>query len=343
MEKVLSIIIPTYNMEDYLRRCLDSLIIKDEKTFVKLEVLVINDGSRDSSSLIAHEYEERFPEVFRVIDKDNGNYGSCINCGIDEAKGEYFKILDADDWYDTEALKKLIVTISKHKDVDAFFTCFTYHNFNQNIITSYKYKTINYDVKYSINDVAFVNSADEFMLKMYSLTVKLRILRDINLRLDTGISFTDTELLYFPYDSIKNVYFLDADVYQYFIGREGQTISPENGLKSISHVYLIANRFFDDFVLNKSKFLSKNIFNVKLFFVTEYCLAYFNQIIGAENHALYKNELLGLYKKVKNDKDVLRRIRRKSPFFVLWEYTGLYKGDKWAKPLRSILNVYKKK
>ena len=78
MTKLLSIIIPTYNMQKYLRHCLDSLLVSDEM-MDQLEVLVINDGSKDNSSKIAHEYETKYPNTFRVVDKENGNYGSCVN------------------------------------------------------------------------------------------------------------------------------------------------------------------------------------------------------------------------------------------------------------------------
>ena len=78
MEKILTVVVPTYNMEQYLDRCLTSLIIDDDKMAL-LEVLVVNDGSKDRSSEIAHSYEARYPDTFRVIDKENGNYGSCIN------------------------------------------------------------------------------------------------------------------------------------------------------------------------------------------------------------------------------------------------------------------------
>ena len=101
MDKILSIIVPTYNMEKYLERCLSSLIVSDEQ-MAMLEVLVINDGSKDRSSEIAHGYESRYPDTFRVIDKTNGHYGSCVNRGLQEATGKYVKVLDADDWFNTE-------------------------------------------------------------------------------------------------------------------------------------------------------------------------------------------------------------------------------------------------
>ena len=99
-EKLLTIIIPTYNMERLLPKCLSSLLIKEENIFSMLEVLVIIDGAMDSSSQIAHSFQDKFPSVFRVIDKENGNYGSCVNRGLSECKGKYIKILDADDSFD---------------------------------------------------------------------------------------------------------------------------------------------------------------------------------------------------------------------------------------------------
>ena len=95
MEKLLTIIVPTYNMEAYLDKCLTSLIVGEsgEEQMCMLEVLVINDGSTDDSSAIAHRYEERYPQTFKVIDKENGNYGSCINVALSVATGKYIKIL----------------------------------------------------------------------------------------------------------------------------------------------------------------------------------------------------------------------------------------------------------
>ena len=104
MDKVLSIIVPTYNMERYLDKCLSSLCVTDHNLLNTLEVLVINDGSKDASSKIGHRYHDEYPYVFRVIDKENGNYGSCINRGLKEATGKYIKVLDADDYFDSSVL-----------------------------------------------------------------------------------------------------------------------------------------------------------------------------------------------------------------------------------------------
>ena len=148
--KILTIIIPTYNMENYLRKCLDSLIVSDEKMQM-LEVLVINDGSKDSSSIIAHEYQEKYPQTYRVIDKENGNYGSCINRGLKEATGKYVKVLDADDYFDPSVLGQYLdflfeqevdMVISDFNVVDENGVCLSEFTFNLPINTPFSLQDI---------------------------------------------------------------------------------------------------------------------------------------------------------------------------------------------------------
>ena len=95
-QKILTIVVPVYNMEDCLNRCLDSLLISSQELMQMLEVIVVNDGSTDGTSALAHSYEARFPGVFFVIDKENGNSGSCINAALAVATGKYFRQLDAE-------------------------------------------------------------------------------------------------------------------------------------------------------------------------------------------------------------------------------------------------------
>lgn len=102
MDKLLTIIVPTYNAAAYLDKGLSSFAIKDEALFARLEVLIVNDGSTDDSAKIAQKYVERYPQVYRIINKENGGHGSGINVGAREAKGKYFKAIDADDWVDAE-------------------------------------------------------------------------------------------------------------------------------------------------------------------------------------------------------------------------------------------------
>ena len=228
--KVLTVVVPTYNMEKYLNRCLDSLIVSDEQ-MQQLEVLVINDGSKDSSSQIAHEYQDRYPDTFRVIDKENGNYGSCINRGLAEATGKYIKVLDADDWFDNGNLVLFLKKLTEF-EADLFITNFQIVN-EKNTIT----RSVSYDYppnkKLSIDFLCEMQSFRS--LNMHSVTYNAENLRLIGYKQSEGISYTDQEWMFLPMSTVHTVVYLDLFIYQYLVGREGQTMMPEVLKKSIGH------------------------------------------------------------------------------------------------------------
>ena len=101
--KLLSFVVPSYNSEKYLNKCVDSLLKGGED----VEIIIVNDGSKDNTIKIAREYEEKYPSIIKVVDKENGGHGSGINSGLEVATGLYFKCVDSDDWVDEDALKKL--------------------------------------------------------------------------------------------------------------------------------------------------------------------------------------------------------------------------------------------
>lgn len=231
MDKILTIIIPTYNMEKYLRHCLDSLIVSNMD---KVEVLVINDGSKDSSSAIAHEYQDKYPQTFRVIDKENGNYGSCINRGLKEATGKYVKVLDADDWFDNESFKHYISDIS---NIDADL-----------IITDYNFvddKGNKSKVSYNLPSnkqlpMKQVSSMDDFVkIEMHAVTYRTKNIQSMGYRQTEGISYTDQEWMFWPMTSVRDIFYLHNCLYQYFIGREGQTVTLSQRLKHLDQIIAI--------------------------------------------------------------------------------------------------------
>lgn len=230
MNKVLSIIIPTYNMERYLNYCLDSLII--EKHLDNLEVLVINDGSKDNSLNIAKEYESEYPQVFRIINKENGNYGSCVNCGLKEAKGKYVKILDADDSFHSvnfEAFISYLLVI----DADLILSDYAIVNECREVQSIHHYNFECYK-ELSMDEICITSS---FMdMQMHAVTYRRQILIDLAYRQTEGISYTDQEWIFIPMLRVNKVYAFDKCVYNYLVGREGQTMSPAVRMKSMSHL-----------------------------------------------------------------------------------------------------------
>ena len=217
-------------MEEYLRKCLNSLIVSDEN-MKRLEVLVINDGSKDSSSQIGHEFESKYPQTFRIIDKDNGNYGSCINRGLKEATGTYVQVLDADDNFNTDEFNKYLNQISL-LDVDLILSDYVEEDLNGNVLKERNFG-LYYNRQIDFEEIASLKEFSE--LQMHAVTYRLSLLKNNSYSQSEGISYTDQEWMFRPMYYVHSVFVCDCVVYRYLIGREGQTMSPDIMIKCISH------------------------------------------------------------------------------------------------------------
>ena len=111
--KLLSVIIPAYNMEAFLPQCVESIIRTTSRTLV--EVVIVNDGSEDKTLRIAQQFVDKYPDTVRLIDKENGNYGSTINAALPVVQGEYVKILDADDRFEGSLLASFLTFLQKRR------------------------------------------------------------------------------------------------------------------------------------------------------------------------------------------------------------------------------------
>jgi glycosyltransferase involved in cell wall biosynthesis len=239
MEKLISIVIPTYNMERYLAKCLNTLVISEENMKF-LEVLVINDGSKDASSRIAHEFEDKYPATFRVIDKENGNYGSCVNRGLQEAKGKYIKVLDADDYFSCEKFNGY-VDFLKGTDADLIITDYNIVDTNGEIS-----KKVTFSIPTSrpctFDDIP---KAECQWIWHHALTYKTDNLREINYRQTEGISYTDEEWVFKPMVKAETLWYYPYAIYMYLRGREGQTYDPAVLKKDFGQIYQVTEELLD--------------------------------------------------------------------------------------------------
>lgn len=246
MDKVLTIVIPTYNMERYLERCLNSLIVSDE-LMEKLEVLVINDGSKDRSSEIAHSYEEKYPQTFRVIDKENGNYGSCINRGLKEAKGKYIKILDADDWFETKNFEDFIKLL-RVINCDGVISDTQKVDLTGRLIKKYSF-VFAPNTAYSFDDIMKLPFE---RIPMHCITYKTDNVRSIGYQQTEGISYTDMEWIFLPMTTCNTIYYFPKIIYNYLVGREGQTMAPDIYKKSFGQEIKVLVSMINSFKLFNS-------------------------------------------------------------------------------------------
>lgn len=224
--KLLTIVIPAYNMEKYLHRCLDSIIV--ESVMDRVQVLVVNDGSKDRTSEIAHEYEMKYPHYIQVIDKENGNYGSCMNVGLSLAKGKFFRTLDADDWYDTHAYEEFVDELEV-TDADMLLTERKGYHEDTGINDAILFDdslTTSQDI--GIEEGIWEINSIKRMIHVSAVSYKTEILREVNLVWDSNVFYSDNEYLLWPLCLVKRLRIIRLPVYVYLSGREDQSVSPKN-------------------------------------------------------------------------------------------------------------------
>ena len=228
MKKNLTIIVPSYNMEAYLPKCLGSLIVDDNELLQKLDVIVVNDGSKDRTSEIAHEFEARYPGVFRVIDKANGHYGSCINAGLAAAAGTFIKVLDADDYYLTDNFKDYLALVDAECKKGEMCADLILNDWEEDVgtgrppyIVSFSYLT---GRPCSIADIEFYG---DHRFEMFAVAYRTAILRHIGYHQPEGITHTDKLWINLPMSQVHRIAVVDKIVYHYYVGRPGNTCNAE--------------------------------------------------------------------------------------------------------------------
>lgn len=249
-KKVLSIGIAAYNMEHYLRRCLDSLLIPH---LDKIEVVIANNASTDSTPIIAREYADHYPDSFKVIDiQVNGHYGRAVNTALANSTGKYFKLLDADDSYCADGLEDL-VRFLEQSDTDLCVT--GYYTTDENNEVSGRVCVPEGLVGRELNADSIRWGADtpSLLLSMHSLCVKRSILIYNQFALQEGIGYVDTEYNYYCLLYSRRIAFLNTMVYRYLVGRQGQTISPETSSKNSLSFWKVSKRIMSDFNVVKDR------------------------------------------------------------------------------------------
>lgn len=230
--KVLTISVAAYNVEDFIEECLQSFVIEDIMDM--LEVLVIDDGSTDHTVALAKKYEEQYPATFRVITKQNGGHGSTVNHGMKEATGAFFKTVDGDDWVEKEGLRSLVRYLghceSKPDIVVTDYHWVDWHNGKvlRTITTDFDGKQC--EMLYDFRDIAA-----KVYLNMHAVTFRTQLLRDHPFALMEHCFYVDAQYVLYPIPYVQTVVFLKDPVYQYRLGMDGQSMNLANMQKNCSH------------------------------------------------------------------------------------------------------------
>lgn len=252
MSKVLTITVPSYNVEKFLENTLDSFL--DERILADIEVLIVDDGSKDDTAKIGKSYEDKYPDSFRVISKENGGHGSTINRGIKEARGRYFKVVDGDDWVDSNGFYELI---QKLKTCEADYVVANYYEVDDHT----KEKTpVSFDWLPKDQLLEFSAIAKETRISMHALVIRTAILKDHNIRLDEHCFYVDVEYILYPIPYVNTVEYFDIYVYMYRLAQATQSVSMagfqkhiQNHIDVIYHVLDYINEYKKQADYNKLK------------------------------------------------------------------------------------------
>ncbi len=237
MEKILTVVVPTYNTEKYIEECLESMA--GEAVRNDLEVLIVNDGSTDRSAELAGQFARRYPETFRVIHKENGGHGSTINRGIKEASGTYFKVVDSDDRLVPETLEKLIGWLKEgHSDIVATNHCwFDNSTAREKEEFAHPFEDVVYGKEYEFSQIE-----KRFIIKMHGMTIRTEILKQYMPPIDEHCFYVDMEYILFPMPYVKTITFYQDVVYMYRIGLPGQSVSIERMRKNAENYDRVLTR-----------------------------------------------------------------------------------------------------
>ncbi|WP_062135762.1 glycosyltransferase family 2 protein [Demequina aestuarii] len=223
----LSVVVPAYNAAEWMERCVDSLLVLGARD---LEVLIVDDGSTDATGAIADLYQAAHPDVVRAIHKPNGGHGSAINVGLDEARGAYMKVVDSDDWVDVEAFGALLDTLREFiaggQSVDLVVSNFVYEKVGRRRKRAVRYRNVLPQGRVFSWDQVGRFRTSQFLM-MHSLVYRTAVLRECGLRLPEHTFYVDNLYVYEPLPHVRTLFYLDVDLYRYFIGRPDQSVNEQ--------------------------------------------------------------------------------------------------------------------
>ena len=243
--KLLSVAIPSYNSENYLRNCIESLLPGGED----VEIIVVNDGSKDGTAAIADEYANRYPTIVKAVHQENGGHGEAVNAGLRNATGLYYKVVDSDDWVNKEAYLKILNALSElvksDNMVDMFISNYVYEKEGKKRKKVMQYRTaFPIDQVFTWDDVKFLH-VGQYIL-MHSVIYRTQMLKDCGLELPKHTFYVDNIYVYHPLPYVKKMYYMDVNFYRYYIGRTDQSVNEKVMIGRIDQQIRVNKILIDD-------------------------------------------------------------------------------------------------
>ena len=262
-----------------MSHCIESLLPGGED----VEILIVDDGSKDDTARIADEYQDKYPGIIKAIHQENGGHGEAVNTGLAHASGYYFKVVDSDDWVDEEAYKKILdflkQTVLDDEPVDMLISNYVYEKQGAR-----RKKVIHYhsilpqDCAFGWEDIGHFGASQNIL--MHSVIYRRELLIECGFRLPKHTFYVDNLFVYQPLTYVKKMYYMDVTFYKYFIGREDQSVNEAVMISRIDQQIRVNKMMVDIYAEHEKESLPEPL--------SEYLLHYLSTITIVTSTLLIK-------------------------------------------------------
>ena len=245
MSKLITFAVPCYNSAAYMDHCVRTLLTGGDD----IEIILVDDGStKDDTPAICDRYQAEYPDIVRAIHQENGGHGEGVNQGLRHAQGMYYKVVDSDDWLDEAALKavldKLRAFAGAEQPLDLFIANYVYEHVEDNTQKVMKYTNVFPEGRvFTWNEIGRFRPSQ--YLLMHSVIYRTQLLRDCGLELPKHTFYVDNIFVYQPLPYVKSMYYMDLDLYRYFIGRADQSVNESIMVKRVDQQLRVTRHMID--------------------------------------------------------------------------------------------------
>ena len=260
--KLITFTVPCYNSAAYMDHCIETLLPAGEEA----EIILVDDGSKDDTGKIADAYAEKYPTIVRVIHQENGGHGEGVNQGIRNATGLYYKVVDSDDWLDTDALKKVLARlttlVARGTAPDMMICNYVYEHVEDNTTLTVRYTNV-FPQNRLFNWTHVGHFRPDQNILMHSVMYRTEVLRKCGMVLPKHTFYVDNIYVYYPLPHVRKLYYMDEDFYRYYIGREDQSVNEKVMIKRLDQQIFVTKKMIDMYQMREitNKKLKKYMIN----------------------------------------------------------------------------------
>ena len=228
MKKLLSIIVPVYEVEKFIDKCISSLLVPDKQQLELLDIVVINDGTPDKSADMAREWEKKYPSIIRVIDQENRGHGGAWNHGTELAVGNYLFYLDSDDWFETSELSKLIDFLGSCDTDMVMVDSKKYYAKTDKYVDTNRHAELEENRVYDADKFDWIGTGHGYnMTYAHDTVYRTKMMQQYMPLYCEKVMYDDVSLQAIPIAIAKDFVYVKYDIYRYYIGRPGQSFDPK--------------------------------------------------------------------------------------------------------------------